>query len=162
MSQLIQRTGRWVRSAYKKAPPPKWQGIMTEYNKGNISNKQMLGGFIAAAQAVSNPASILSHGARYLAGSAERDIIKHFLDNQHGHSGTSPHPIIPGSNMAYGKRKYSVGRKRTYGPRTNSAKSGKRIGYAKRTPYKKRVGGYKKKANPTLSLILKGMRNIGR
>ncbi len=162
MAQAFRKYGQKARRWWNRpSKPPTWKGILHEHHQGRISNKQMLGGIAAAAKTFQNPISMPWHVINYMAGGTERDLVNHFLDSKNDkYGGPSTAAIIPGSDMAYGKRKYGATRRRFYGARSYSKSVGKRRVYGRRPAYKKRVGGYKKKTNPTLSLILKGLRNM--
>lgn len=127
---------------------------------GAATKRQVLGGLVSAMRFYQDPTASARRLAGIEANTVEHQMLHRLLDESHKQGGASPTAIIPGSNMAYGKRRnysrsrgarsYSRPARRSYGKRT----------YAPRRSYGK--ASYKKKGtSPTLSLILQGLRRAG-
>ncbi len=96
-----------------------------------------------------DPAGFANRAFGYLAGKSRRELIR-YITNEQSAGGSGGQAIIPGSDMAF---------KRTYGPKRRAPARGYKKKYSKKRVYKKRSAPYKKRSNPTLNLILQGMRN---
>ncbi len=127
-----------------------WGEVRDHYTPTVQGAARHVGVAVNAVQAFRNPddfvLGILGKTGSYM----QNKQLRKLFDSLKRVSGGSGSAIIPGSQMAYKKRGYSKARKPAY-----RKKKG-----AKRPAYKKRNPSYKKKANPTLSLILKGLKNM--
>ncbi len=144
MSDLLVKIGQHTRE------------VVDDIGKMDSSDAGLIAMAIAAGY---DPVTFVKSAFGFLAGTAKRQLIRHITDMQSSGGGGGGSAIIPGSTMAYGKRANSVARRSSYGSRSYRKPAGKRSVYKRKPAYKKRVVSYKKKSNPTLSLILKGLRN---
>ena len=141
-----------------------WKDITAAISGSRMASatkRQVMGGIASAMRFYQDPTAAARRMVGREANTAEHQILHRLLDESHKQGGASPGAIIPGSSMAYGKRRnysrargaraYSRPARRSYGKRT----------YGPRRSYGKKA--YKKKGtSPTLSLILQGMKYAGR
>ncbi len=132
------------------------RAVVNDIGKMDSSDAGLIAMAISAGY---DPKTFVTSAFGYLASSAKRQLIQHIFDMQQSGAGGTGSAIIPGSKMAYGKRPGRGYSKRSNAASTYRKPTRKRAVYKRKPAYKKRMGGYKKKANPTLSLILKGLRN---